>query len=163
MRVFTSETGLGVERVLADLVCLRLTGVPGHQRDAHLGLVEAISEPTWNDAAPTNAANLMSRHPQSAMARRCQSDAALGVRPTRRRSVTTIRFDYVNAWKPPAVCDHLVTPGTDVLPRVSSPGPIWSNNPNERLNCEICRRNQTPLHRQAIRLVGAVLVLEQNA
>ena len=88
MRVATCETGAAWNEFFADLVARGLAGVRLVTSDAHAGLVEAIAAnlpgASWQRCRTHYAANLMARDPEVDVAGG-QGDAALGLRPARRR------------------------------------------------------------------------------
>ena len=92
VRVATSETGAAWNSFFADLVARGLTGVRLVTSDAHQGLVEAIAAnlpgASWQRCRTHYAANLMSVMSEEHVAG-SEGDAALRLRPTRRRQPST--------------------------------------------------------------------------
>ena len=84
----TAESGAGWNTFFKDLLARGLTGVALVTSDAHAGLVEAIGATlpgaSWQRCRTHYTANLMSDLPQARLGRG-EGDAALGVRPDRRR------------------------------------------------------------------------------
>ena len=168
--ISSDEDGAGWLAFLRSLTARGLAGVRLVVSDAHRGLVSAIGAAlpgaSWQRCRTHYLRNLLAKVPKSA-----QPWVATMVRTVFDQPDT----DEVNAQfarvldtisdKFPDAAEHLDTARDDLLAFTGFPRElwrqIWSNNPQERLNKEICRGTDVvelfPNRAAIIRLVGAVL------
>jgi transposase-like protein len=173
--VITTEDGAGWLAFLRGLAARCLSGVQLVIADAHGGLVQAIGAALpgaswqrcrtyfgWNrkTRVPKAAQDLVGSLVRSIFA---QPDAA-SVRAQHARIVAELTERF------PAAADLLADAGPNLLAFAAFPAEywrqIWSNNPQARLNRELCRSTDVvgilPNREAIIRLVGAVLAEQHD-
>ncbi len=175
MDVITTEDGAGWTAFLRGLVARGLAGVQLVISDAHEGLKGAIAAvlpgASWQRCRTHFGRTLLTRVPKAAqdlvatLVRSifAQPDAA-AVWAQHGRIVAELEARY------PAAASLLAEAAPDLLAFTAFPvehwRPIWSNNPQERLNRELRRRTDVVGIFQGraaiIRLVGAVLVEQHD-
>src|ERR671912_2013490 len=149
LHVTSAEDGAGWLAFFRDLVARGLAGVKLVTSDAHAGLTATIAATlpgtSWQRCRTHYAANLMSVTPKSSWGWVKALLHSIYDQPDA-ESVHAQFGRVVDALteKLPAVADHLETARADILAFTAFPKEvwrqIWSNNPQERLNCEIRRR-----------------------
>jgi transposase-like protein len=167
--------GAGWTAFCRGLVARGLSGVRLVISDAHPGLVDAISSTlpgaSWQRCRTHFLRNLLAKVPRSAgpfvatLVRSifAQPDAE-AVWAQFQRVVDQLHGRF------PAAAEMLEAAGSDILAFTGFPlshwKQIWSNNPQERLNKEICRRTDVvgifPNRDAVIRLVGMVLAEQHD-
>src|SRR5256886_4505011 len=169
VEVASDEDGAGWLAFLRSLTARGLSGVRLVISDAHRGLVAAIGAAlpgaSWQRCRTHYLRNLLAKVPKSA-----QPWVATLVRTVFDQpdaDAVAAQYDRVIATieaKFPTAAQHLDTARGDLLAFTAFPREvwrqIWSNNPQERLNKEIRRRDVVgifPNHAAIIRLIGAVL------
>ena len=172
---FTAEDGAAWTRFLRDLSARGLSGVRLVISDDHKGLVGAIAAvlpgASWQRCRTHFMKNLLCRVPRSAQPFVATLVRTIFAQPSAeevqaqlRRVVAQLEDRF------PDVARMLEEAAADITAFSSFPiehwRQIWSNNPQERLNREICRRSDVvgifPDRAAIIRLVGSVLAEQHD-
>ena len=172
LEVGHSEDGPFWTEFLKSLVKRGLNGVQLVVSDSHLGLREAIDTvlagASWQRCRVHFMRNALARVPRGTQEMVAAAIRTIFAQPDRPAAHEQLRRICESLQRYPSVVSLLEE--ADILAHMSFPAEHWrqlhSTNPLERLNKEIKRRSNVvgifPNHQAVIRLVGAVLMEQQD-
>lgn len=174
LEVGHSEDGPFWTEFLKSLVKRGLNGVQLVVSDSHLGLREAIDTvlagASWQRCRVHFMRNALARVPRGTQEMVAAAIRTIFAQPDRPAAHEQLRRICESLQRYPSVVSLLEEAEADILAHMSFPAEHWrqlhSTNPLERLNKEIKRRSNVvgifPNHQAVIRLVGAVLMEQQD-
>jgi transposase-like protein len=173
--VVTHEDGAGWTAFLRSLVARGLSGVDLVVSDAHEGLIDAIGAvltgATWHRCRTHFMRNLLTRVPRSAQPMVATLVRTVFAQPDAESTWAQLtRVVQQLEDKFPQAAHMLADASHEVLAFAGFPKAhwrqVWSNNPQERLNKELRRRNDVvgifPNRAAIVRLLGAVLAEQHD-